>query len=743
MRSSRPLLVLAAAAVAAGLAFWLLRDPGAPGPGPGTVSPEETRPAEGAAPAVSPGETPAGAPLPAGRGAVSGALAIAAPPGSPAGTAALAVLREGREIARADAPAGLFRLEYPREPGDGAPFVLRAEARGRPPVLVPLPLRETDAGEVRLLAGLAYGGRLVDAEGRPVAGVGVDFNVFGMPAASSPPSAADGTFLVPLPSSANLQGLFGPQQGWGEPPTLEPRARGRLFLPAEAKPEGLAGAHEVVIEERPVAIRLRFLDEAGGAPVAGAECSLWSGQDFGFTLPNLAPFDAAPTDADGVVAPLWPLSVKWALVRVAAGGRVLWTLLERGDAEGKEPRDLVLPEKPLVLAVRCVEDRSGRPVPGAQVVLGTNAGMPLSGTADGAGEIRWALFPSDSFDPEPLEIAGWGASWRDAAGNPRRAMDMAFRGPPQAEEGPSPVYAEPLVLRLGKGEGQGVWVRVDAAPGAEPFRPQVLRACVTPEKGYFLFAGQPAGPVADAAGRPVWWFWEWMMSQGADTMMPKEGTFPVELVGQGRDPLVLRADRAAVLASRRVEGALVFPAPAVEAMARSLLVVGPDGKPVPGALVAVLAGGDGAMLSYDLKERERGATGGDGRVPLQRLDPAGECRVAAWDPATGNSGLLRGLDAAAPPERWRLALEPPREFRVRVSFAGGGTVTNVNASLSPLSGAFPAPGGAASKDGEIVIPSCPVAICTAWIGGFGPREYRWVSGPASSFAGKDVVLEKR
>jgi hypothetical protein len=743
-RGTRALLALAAAAVAAGLAYWLLRAP-VPVEVPNeTVSTGDT-PSATAPVTVSPKDTPAADPAD-GPASVAGALVIPALPGSPAGRVALAVLREGQVVATGDSAPGLFRLEYPRDAGDAAPFQLRAEAPRRPPALVPLPTRRYDAGEVRLLAGLVYGGRLLDKHDRPVEGVTVDFIAYGVVAGTSAPSAADGAFLLPLPPDTNLQGLFGvPDNGWGAPPTLEPRARGRLFLPVEAKPEGLAGRHDIVLEERPVSIRLRILDEVTGLPVPGAPVSLWGAQDFGFSLPASTPFDGAVTDAAGIYAPLWPMARKWALLRVLRpGGRAFWTVLDRTDVEFGEPRDLVLPKEPLVLTVRCVEHATGNPVPGAEVVLGTNAGVPLSGTSDAKGEIRWALFPSDSFDPEPLEVAGWSAAWRDAAGNPRREADMAFRGPEAAEdaEGPSPVYAAPLVLRLGRKADHGVWIRVEDPPGAAPFRPRLIRGFTSPDKGYFLFSAQFAGPVPDAAGRPLWWCWEWMMAETADQYMPREGTFTVELLGAGRDLLTRKADRAAIAASRRAEGALVFAAAPDEAMTRSLLVVGPDGRPAAGALVVVLS--KVVADPFGTQERERGAAGADGRVTLNTLDAKGDCRVAAWDPATGASGLMRGLDVAAPPERWRLVLESPREFRVRVRFAGDTPMLSSNLNLTPISTAFPMIPGIASKDGDLTIPACPVAVCTCWIGGMGPKyEYRWTGGPASDFAGKDVVLEKR
>ncbi|MNC94689.1 hypothetical protein D3C83_116010 [compost metagenome] len=79
-----------------------------------------------------------------------------------------------------------------------------------------------------------------------------------------------------------------------------------------------------------------------------------------------------------------------------------------------------------------------------------------------------------------------------------------------------------------------------------------------------------------------------------------------------------------------------------------------------------------------------------------------------------------------------------------MKLAGGATMTNLQGALSPIAGVFPASPKVTAGDGELLVPSCPVAINTLWIGGFGARgDYRFVTGPAASFIGKDVVLEKK
>jgi hypothetical protein len=670
-------------------------------------------------------------------------------------------------VATVAARPGPFRVEYPRAAEDAGPFLLRAEAPRRPPALLALPTRAFDAGEVRLLAGLTYGGRLVDGNGRPVAGAVVDFLAVGdvaeaAQAAVSAPSAADGSFLIPLPSRAFLGALFGDASNeWVRPPRLEARLRGRLFLPVDAVPEGILGKHEVVLEERPVALRLRLLDGGTGQPIAGASVSLLRRMDimgwgaYG-TAWAMLPVDEGVADDQGVFAPLWPLAYKGLLVRLQdRRGRVYWTVLDRIDAEGPEPRDITVPAKPLVLAVRCLDATSGQPMAGVDLLVGTNAPCALGAVTDAKGEARWALVPTESFDPEPLEVTGWSATWRDASGAPRREATWDFQGPAGGEEeGPSAIYREPLVLRLGKGTDPGIWVTVKEAPGAAPFRPGVLRVETGLMDGSYCFmASLVSGPFVDATGRTLWWTWENGL-EDTQNYIPADRKVKAELVAEGRDPLVIAVDRPTVLAAHRAEGALVFATAPVEAMTRTLLVLRPDGGPAAGTIVVVLPGAAPQVFTYQ-PERSRAAAGPDGRVSLDALDPRGDCRVAAWDPATGAGGVLPGLDETAPPERWRLVLEAPREFRVTVKLAGGAPMQRAGVNLSPLSYAFPYFANAEGKDGVVVLPACALPLYRAWVYGFGPGsdyrlagfsprgDYRFKDGPAVDFNGKEIVLQKR
>jgi hypothetical protein len=620
---------------------------------------------------------------------------------------------------------------------------------------VTLPSPVFDAGEVRLVAGLVYGGRLLDRNGRPAAGVVVGLHQEERQQAESPPSAADGSFAIALPPGLYLGALFaGDRIEFVKPPVLEPRARGRLFLPVDAVPEGLQGKHEVVLQERPVAIRLRVVDDATDRPVPGASVSLWRGTNLWgwndlYNPDASIPVDEAATDDDGVVAHLWPLGLKRLAVRIREKpGRVTWTVLDRPDAEGMVPREVRIPREPVLLVVRCLDAATKAPVPGTEVVATTNA-FSFRGVTDGKGEARWTFTASDTMDdPSALEVIGWGATWRDAAGNPRKAFSYDVCHPllvparPDAEESDL-VPNGPLEILLRPDADPGLWVCVKPAPGETPPRPQFLQieAGLTQE-AYAIFCGQFTGVYADASGRSVWWTWESGMPETLK-YVPADRKVKAELKLVDRPSLFLEVDRARVLAARRIEDALVFEAKPLDVMSRTLRVVLADGKPAAGALVIVLAGAAPASSAWEERERERTATGADGIASLVSLDPGGDHRILAWDPATGAGGLLVGPDQAAPPEKWRLALEAPRELRVKVRFAGGATMAEATVSLAPYSTAFPLLPNVSSKDGEVVVPGVPLPLYAAWVFGRGSgNDYRMVWGTSASFAGKDVVLEK-
>jgi hypothetical protein len=736
------------------IAAWFLRGPEA---GPATAPPPDPADATATGPAAPPPSVSTSDTHPRGpaeaAGAVTGSLAI---PGDPAAAATLTVLRDGSPVAALEARPGPFRVEYARTAADAAAFSLRAETARRPPALLPLPAPVHDVGEVRLLAGLVYGGRLVDRNALPVAGAVVGFALDGRDVAVSPPSGLDGAFLIPLPAAARLQGLYGdPAFNPVAAPSIEARIRGRLFLPVPAVPEGLAGSHEVVLEERPVSIRLRFLDQATGRPATGATVSLLQGAVQGGGWLWADPFvagrrllDEGATDDDGVFAPIWPKADSWVLLRVRErGGRVLWSMLDRVDAAAMQPRDLVLPRDPVVVAARCTDASTEKPMAAVQLVLATNARDGFPGTTDASGEARWALFASESFDPEPLQVTGWTATWRDAAGHPRREMDFNVDYDPlvvldaENEDAPA-VPNEPLRIRLGARPDPGIWVSVKSPAGAAPFAPQFLQVATGMENGSFaIFSGQFSGPYAAASGSSLWWTWQ---SGLDDTLryIPADRKVKAELKSEGLAPLVLDVDRARVKAAHRAEEALVFEVPVIEVMTRTVRVLLPDGKPAAGAFVVVLAGATPATWSSYENERERTTAGADGAVSLVSLDPRGDCRVLAWHPPTGAGAVTAGLDEAAKPDRWTLALEAPRELRVRVRLAGDAPMTQAGLGLASYSTAVPMIPMYKSKDGDFRVPGVAFPLYRAVVYGMGPRDYRYAYGTPASFDGKDVVLEK-
>jgi hypothetical protein len=667
------------------------------------------------------------------------------------------VIREGLPVATLDSGPGPFRVEYDRPAEDASSFALRAEAPGRSPVLLGLPARAFDAGEIRLLAGLTYGGRLVDGSGRPVAGAVVALLQAGEQMALSAPSKEDGAFLLAIPDRAYLGGLLARDTSYSaSPPRLDARLRGRLFLPVPAVPEGLVGGHEVVLEERPIAIRIRVLDGPTGRPLAGAGVALLHAlRDWatgGLAAPAAqVPLDDGVTDESGLFAPLWPHEPERVLLRVRApDGRTVWTVLHRTDAEGLVPRDITVPAEPVVVAVRCVAAADGRPVPGAEVVVGVNAGTMLRGVTDGRGEARWAFAASDTVvRPEDLQVASWQVTWRDAGGLPRREFRWdapwdAMRPEDPGSEDARLVPNEPLVIRLGERPDPGMWIAVggegaDRAAPPEQFRVEAGAATA----GWWVVAAQFSGPWADpASGRTLWWTWQQDLD-ATFASIPAGKPLRAELQVRGRPPLFVPVDRARLLAANRAEGAIVFEVAPPDAMTRTLLVTGPGGRPVPGALVVVLAGRTAARWNWDEKERERRTTGPDGRVTLNALEASGDCRILAWDPASGAGAMAGAPDQAAPPDRWRLVLEEARPLRLKVRLAEGGVPWRSTLSLQPLCRVLPLVPAADAKDGEIASPPVPFGLYSAYVSGIiSNRDYRFATGAPADLDGTEVVLAK-
>ncbi len=754
IRQLLPVLLLALLLL--GGAAWLLLGGEGTGrtgdAGPAGDSGVGAGPEEGGAGRKASADGTAAAPAAEEGGLVTGVLVLPRGPDRAPPEARLEVLREGLPVAAATSGSGAFSLPYPREPGDAAPFRLRAAAAGRSPVVVELPAPRADAGEIRLYAGLVYAGRAVDARGAPQEGITLHLLVDGMEAAASEPTGADGGFRIPIPPQTRIQGFFQEEDaaGWAGPPSLEPRAPGRLFVPSRASAEGLAGGHDVVLEERPVRIGLRFTDEATGRPVIGAAVSLWASPEL-FSLGPQAPADAGRTDEEGVYQPRWPLALKWAGIRIAApDGRVLWTVLDRSFAEGTVPRELVLPSKPLELDVVCRRGGSGEPVPGAFVVLLGNAGYNFSGLSDALGRLSFAFFESDTFDPGPLCISAWTAAWTDGPGCPRlEAGGSAAMGQAGFRELAYTLdTAEPLVLPLGGEEATGIWISLRGEGAGMSARPAMVTASLEKTdpalQGWQFLISAFKGPCPSADGGALWWAYDYSRevfrgTPGPFPGKPREERITVHLRTVEGLTVTVRATVEELVAARSSLRPLVFDLRPPDAMTRTVRVVDREGRPAPGALVAVLR--DDAPPGWPPRETERVAADSGGRAVLQTLDPAGKCRVLAWSPADGGCGILGGLSEDAAEAAWTIRLEPPREFRLRIRMHDGSEPRRPFLSLVPLGGMLPQLWNQRIEGGEASLPDVAIPGYTVHATAMDGKGRYWsFAGPAAEVAGREIVL---
>ena len=752
-RKTGLLALLAAAALLGGAAWLLLREDGGGGGGhggPDVASPLDGPPAGSTAGEGNGREDGLSPSLPA-AGLVSGILILPRAEGRPPVEARLTVLREGAAVAEATAGPGAFSLAYDRAPGDPGPFRLRAAAAGRTPVHVDLPAPATDVGEIRLHAGIVYSGRAVDERGIPQQGVTFHLLVDGGEAAASEPSSPDGGFRIPVPPGTRLQGFFQEEDSaWGGPPSLEPRAPGRLFVASPARAEGLTGVHDLVLEERPVGIRLRFIDGPTGIPVAGAGVSLWRSPDV-FALGPPSPEDRGATDADGIYAPRWPLALTWASIRVALpGGRILWTLLDRAYAEGTEPREFVLPAEPLRLRAVCLRGKGEEPVAGAFVVLVTNAATSFWGTSGAEGTLSFEFFESDTFDPGALAVSAWTAAWTDGdrglrleAGGSARMGQADFRELSYTIDSPVP-----LPVRLGSEEALGIWIAIrgeGAGTGARPAMVTANPPGYDPTKdGWRFLISSFKGPAPGKDGATLWWAYDYTREIFRTKPGPFGGLGPeTPLTAQMRTvggPFVDAAVTVASLAAARCPPPPPLSPPPPPAAMRRPGGGGPGAAPPrPGALVAVLRADQ--PKPWPARETERLAADGEGRAVLQTLDPAGGGAVLAWDPADGACGALEGGTEAAPEAAWTVKVEPPREFRLRLRTADGSALASAFVSLAPRSGMLP-PVQVSFRDGpEGSAPGVALAGYDVYVYARDARGRTHIfRGAAAAVSGTEIVL---
>lgn len=468
------ILVLAGVVLAAVAALWLagadawlgLRE-----------SAEEGGPAAGAWRGAAPSTAPGAA---AGGGGEGGAAPVlfGAPAGAPAGHGAIA----GRvmDFDRGEAVAGA-RLLLSGPPVDGAPlsrqgasdaagrfhfadlpagegYALGVQAEGRPARLLDglfVPAgHELDLGDVWLGARGALEGRVVDAEGRGIAGASVAL----LPAEASVfelmSNLVDLLTTLDRESEPRARTTSGPDGAFRltevEPGGFTLLVRAAGFEQGQATgtmaPAGAVGG-PVVVELGPrEALRGIVVDEHGRG-VGGARVALLPKDDVAMALHGRVFTDAGPDGRFVVPAP--PAGTELILIAAAEGYATAFA-----QAKPTDPELRVVLDRSAELIVRLRTAQDEAPVAGALVTVmlagagGQNEGSLASGVTDAAGEVRLAARPGAIRMVHARHPTLGSGTYAPQLGGMLGEQDLALAGPEEFEVKPG---LNVLALRLGSG----------------------------------------------------------------------------------------------------------------------------------------------------------------------------------------------------------------------------------------------------------------------------------------------------
>ena len=308
--------------------------------------------------------------------------------------------------------------------GSGQPFELRfrptaeshllqVTAEGYLPRSLHLVEADSRVGEIVLIRGLTYRGRLLDPQGAPMKGVRVSLRRLqhlGGPATD--PTDDRGEFAIPLEGA----GLSVEVDDAGALAQYELyfSLRGGSLPPVPASPAGLSDVHVVRLQQamQPLVLLVTRTD---GSPAVGARVVV---QPVMYSARNMGPRELPPVsegvvDASGHFLPEWPM---WRPVLLASIGDVSseprYFVLEHARVAATQPYPIVLggDERLLELAM---QDGRGGSLPGAKVLLrlpipSVSRTYPadLQGVADSNGRVRWLLADTAdaSFRLDPITV---------------------------------------------------------------------------------------------------------------------------------------------------------------------------------------------------------------------------------------------------------------------------------------------------------------------------------------------------
>ncbi len=422
----------------------------------------------------------------------------------------------GRAVLRSPPP------DPRRSPLPGCP--VWASAPGRAPAF-----GNPEGGEtlIEIDRPADFAGRLLDGSGAPVAGARI-LAPYRYAWDEGPPAA-----LVPLSATTDAEGRFriaGMQRGEVDLRAILPSGVAFEMLRGEAPaPEGwelrLGGTG---------ALRLRFVDDATGEPLAGVRFGLHVDHPGGFGLSLASAVGASAEDGTAVVSPLPPGMVSWVGAE-REGYRPPEGLQEASGAVGAEilagrEASLVLRLKPGTPLRGRVIAGDGGPVPGALVEVarwprvragrgdeGESWFMTLTG-ADGA-----YLFPGLPEGTFALSVTAPGFHQAGAASAPSR--EEAPPGAVVEIRGRAPMTLDLAVLRLGSVEGIVVdaagrpvadaAVRIQGGPAADGDSPFARSDAA----GAFRIEGVPPAPAWTATA---------VRRTGATRPVPRSAPFEVK-----------------------------------------------------------------------------------------------------------------------------------------------------------------------------------------------------------------------
>jgi len=582
---------------------------------------------------------------------------------------------------------------------------------------------DEDLGEIRLASGPAYGGRVLDTSGAPLAGIVAELRtVAGTPCGASPPSDVDGAYRIDLDL----------------PPALSRRPDGtllnyRLHLRSEThagRPHpahlvGLAMQHDVqFVPTQPSVVVVAVNDSSQPSP--GTRLELGPARLRPGTAVPWPPFARGTTDSEGRFAFEASPGARSLLVRVAggAGSPDLVTTATFDLQPGTAAEHIVYLGDERTMTVEGAfhwavtnepvehcdvwvqgeirDEHASRDAPGAPPPFLASQGAPVvlvgRTDADGTFVARASIGTAAvaRFVPKNWFVAFEHNGVPQVDGGEYAASDNPFDGrlPPVA------------VGTASRAQGSGMWVRIREATSGALVRPLEGRLV-------FLRSGEEIGrselsfsPVLSSSGSEEMVVWRVWPSTGLiEDQEIVGGMFDeheLHIRVQGRAPrrvAISRDDLRAGWSGDRVVD-LSVPPMSSGAMVH---VLSPEGDPAASVQVCAVP------LDEQHPLQHRAVTNSQGQVELADLDPESNYRVVAFEPLTG---------AAAMQSEWRredlvLRLAAPRPLRVRVLLPDGAVPAPAMLSLlAPASGLERGGNLVADADGWIQIPATTHEIYT-------------------------------